>query len=94
MYNLIEHNNNFSKTSESFFQYWKDKPALNDDDSIVDFANDNNNTHCVKWYSLQPGPSKIFSTSLVNRLNLICYSNFYFILHVPLVTWKILFHFS
>ena len=48
MYNLIEHNNNFSKTSESFFQYCKDKPALNDDDSIVDFANDNNNTHSVK----------------------------------------------
>ena len=48
MYNLIEHNNNFSKTPESFFQYYKDKPALNDDDSIVDFADDNNNTHCVK----------------------------------------------
>ena len=48
MYNLIEYHNNFSKTPESFFQYYKDKPALNDDDSIVDFADDNNNTHCVK----------------------------------------------
>ena len=48
MYNLIEYNNNFSKTPESFFQYYKDKPALNDDDSIVDFVDDNNNTHCVK----------------------------------------------
>ena len=28
------------------------------------------------------------------RFNLICYSNFHFILYVSLVTWKVLFHFS
>ena len=29
MYNLIEHSNNYSKTSGSFWQYYKDKPNEN-----------------------------------------------------------------
>ena len=46
----------------------------------------------VKKYLLDQAQAKYFSTSLVNRLNLICYSNF-FNSSCSLVTWKILFHF-
>ena len=37
MYNLIEYSDNYSKTSGSLWQYWKDIPAVNNANSIVDF---------------------------------------------------------
>ena len=37
MYNLIEYNNKYSKTSGSLWQYCKEIPAINDDENIVDF---------------------------------------------------------
>ena len=40
----------------------------------------------VKKYLTRPGPSKIFSTSLVNQLNFIYYSMSNFVLQVSLVT--------
>ena len=41
MYNLIECSNNYSKTSGSLWQYTKDIPAVNNDNAIVDFTNNN-----------------------------------------------------
>ena len=41
MYNLIEYNDNYSKTSGSLWQYCKDKPAVNDNGNIVDFNGEN-----------------------------------------------------
>ena len=37
MYNLIEYSDNYSKTSESLWQYYKDIPAANNDGDIVNF---------------------------------------------------------
>ena len=37
MYNLIEYNDNYSKTSGSLWQYCKEIPAVNNDGNIVDF---------------------------------------------------------
>ena len=34
-YNLIEYSDNYSKTSESLRQYWKDIPAVDDNGDIV-----------------------------------------------------------
>ena len=43
MYNLIEYNNSYSKTSGSLWQYYRDEPALDANGVIIDFpANDNN----------------------------------------------------
>ena len=41
MYNLIEYSDNYSKTSGSLRQYTKDIPAVNNDNTIVDFTDDN-----------------------------------------------------
>ena len=41
MYNLIENSDNYSKTSGSLWQYNKDIPAVNNDNAIVDFTNNN-----------------------------------------------------
>ena len=37
MYNLIEHGDNYSKTSGSLWQYCKEMPAVNNADNIVNF---------------------------------------------------------
>ena len=43
MYNLIEYSDNYSKTSGSLWQYYKDIPAVDDnnDNTIVNFNGDN-----------------------------------------------------
>ena len=37
MYNLKEHSDNYSKTSESLWQYCKDVPAVKNNNAIVNF---------------------------------------------------------
>ena len=41
MYNLIEYSDSYSKTSGSLWQYFKDIPAVNNNNSMVDFAVNN-----------------------------------------------------
>ena len=41
MYNLTEYSDNYSKTSGSLWQYCKDIPAVDDDNAIVNFTNNN-----------------------------------------------------
>ena len=40
MYKLLEYSDNYSKTSESLWQYYRSEPALNDG-NIVDFDGHN-----------------------------------------------------
>ena len=44
MYNLIEYSDNYSKTSGSLWQYYRDEPALDNNDSniIINFLANNN----------------------------------------------------
>ena len=42
MYNLIEYSDNYSKTSGSLWQYYRDEPTVNADGNIVDFPDDPN----------------------------------------------------
>ena len=44
MYFLIEYSNAYSETLESYWQYYRDEPALNNNGNIFDFTNDNNNS--------------------------------------------------
>ena len=41
MYSLIENTDNYSKTSESLWQYWEDIPAVNNNGETVNFAVNN-----------------------------------------------------
>ena len=41
VYNLIEYNDNYSKTSGSLWQYYKYIPAINNNNAIVNFTNNN-----------------------------------------------------
>ena len=42
MYNLLEYSDNYSKTSGSLWQYFKDIPAVINNDGIVNFNGANN----------------------------------------------------
>ena len=48
MYNLIEHSDNYSKTSRSSWQYNWDEPFLNANGAITEFSADNNNIASFK----------------------------------------------
>ena len=43
MYNLIEYSDNYSKTSGSLWNYYRDEPFLNANSAIADFVTNNNN---------------------------------------------------
>ena len=49
MYNLIEYNNNYSKTSGSLWQYCKDIPAVNNNGHIVGF----NGTNAIDLFNFK-----------------------------------------
>ena len=49
MYNLKEYSNNYSKTSESFWQYYRDEPFLNDDSAFKMFHVGDNNSASFKF---------------------------------------------
>ena len=41
MYNLIEYSDNYQKTSGSLWQYCKDIPAVDNNNAVVSFAENN-----------------------------------------------------
>ena len=41
VYNLIEYSNNYSKTSGSLWEYCKDIPAVDNNNAIVNFSENN-----------------------------------------------------
>ena len=49
MCNLIEYSNSYLRTLGSSWQYYKDEPALNNNDVIIDFPTDNNNIISLKF---------------------------------------------
>ena len=49
MYHLIEHSVSYSKTSESLWQYDNDEQALDNNENIVDFPTNENNSISFKF---------------------------------------------
>ena len=49
IYNLIEYSNIYLKTLGSLWQYYRDKPTLDNNNNIIDFPNDNNNSVSFKF---------------------------------------------
>ena len=48
MHNLIEYNNAWSKTSGSLWQYYRDEPALDNNEIIIDFLANNYNSNLFR----------------------------------------------
>ena len=49
MYNLIEYSDVYSKTSESLWQYYRDEPALGNNNIIITFPANINNSILFKF---------------------------------------------
>ena len=49
MYNLIESSDNYSKTSRSLYQYYREEPFLDNNGAIADFPADDNNSASFKF---------------------------------------------
>ena len=62
MYNLIEHSDNYSKTSGRLWQYCKEIPALDNDDNITDF----NGTNATDSFNFK---TKITDQTAANNSN-------------------------
>ena len=49
MYNLLEYSDIYSKTTGMLWEYYRDKPALNKNNVIIDFPADGNNRNSFKF---------------------------------------------
>ena len=49
MYKLIEYSDNYSKTSGSLWQYYRDKPAVNNNSAIIAL----NAAHVTDWFNFK-----------------------------------------
>ena len=45
----MEHSDSYSKTSESLWQFYRDEPASTDNDVVIDFHADFNNSNLFKF---------------------------------------------
>ena len=92
MYNLIEYNDNYSKTSGSLWQYSKDIPAVNNNGGIINFyganATDSFNFK-AKITGQINNDGEINNAEIMVPLNYL--SNFWRTLEMPLIVNLILF---
>ena len=88
VYNLIEHSDNYLETSGSLWQYYRDKPALDANDTVIDFPAENN---IVLFKSKQirtgeTGNDRLKHVKITVSLKYL--SNFWRTLEMPLINCK------
>ena len=89
MYNLIEYSDKYSKTSGRLWQYSKDIPAVNNDNVILDFTNDEL-TGSFNFKVKMTGQTANNGTKNVEiMVPLKCLSNFWRILEMLLITCEV-----
>ena len=87
MYNLIEYGNNYSKTSGSLWQYYRDEPALTAAGTI---DNSPVNSASFKFKQKMTGRTAAISTKNVEIMVPLKYlSNFWRTLEMPLTNFEI-----
>ena len=89
MYNLIEYSDNYSKTSGSLWRYCKDIPAVDNNNAIVNFA-ENNLTDSFNFKVKMTGQTGDDGTKNVEIMVPLKYlSNFWRTLEMPLINCEI-----
>ena len=89
MYNLIEYNDNYVKTTRSLWQYCKDMPALNANDDIIIFA-EGNTTDSFNFKVKITGRTGNNGTRDVEIMVPLKYlSNFWRTLEMPLINCEV-----
>ena len=87
MYNLVEYSDNYSKTSENVWQYYRDESALNDAGALANFPG---NSASFKYKQKITDLRGDYGTKAVQILVPLRYlSNFWKTLEMPLVNCEI-----
>ena len=89
IYNLIEYNDNYSKTSGSLWQYRKDIRALNNNNAIIDFTNDNLTDSFNFKVKMTCQTRDNGTTNVEIMVPLKCLSNFWRILEMRLINCEV-----
>ena len=90
MYNLIEYSDAYSKTSGSLWQYYRDEPALDKHNNIIDFPANNNNSISFKFKQQITEQTGNYGTKNVEIMVSLKYlSNFWRTLEIPLINCEI-----
>ena len=90
IYNVIEYNDNSSKTSGILWQYHRDEPFLNANSTIDDFLADTNNSASFRFTTKIAGRTENDGTKNVKiRVPWKYLSNFWRTLEMPLINYEI-----
>ena len=89
MYNLIEYSDNYSKTSGSLWNYYRDEPFLNADGTIGDFPTDNNNNASFKFKTKIAEEENADTMNVKIRVPLKYLSNFWRTVEILLINCEI-----
>ena len=90
MHNLIENSDAYQKTSGSLWQYYRDEPALDANNEIIDFPANNNNSASFKFKQQITGQTGNGATKDVEKMVPLKYlSNFWRALEVSLINCDI-----
>ena len=90
MYNLIEYSDTYVKTSGGLWQYYRDEPALDNNNNITDFPADNSNSISFKLKQQITGKAGNGDTKDVEKVIIgKKISNFWGTLEMPLINCKI-----
>ena len=87
MYNLKEYNDNYSKTAESLWQYYRDESSSNDNDDINNFPDNIALFKSKQKITGETGDNAAKDVKLM--VPLIYLSNFWRTLEIPLINWKV-----
>ena len=90
MYNLIGYSDAYSKTSQSLWQYYRDKTALITNIEIIDFSANNNDSASFKFKHQITGQTRNGGKNDVEIIILLRYlNNFWRTLEMPLSNCEI-----
>ena len=90
MYNLIEYIDVYLKTSGVLWQYYTDEPTLDNNDNIIDFPANNNNSILLKFkqqITRQTGNGDSKNVEIMDAVNYL--SNFWRTVELKLTNCKI-----
>ena len=90
MYNLLEYSDVYSKTSGSLWQYKRNEPALDNNNNIIDFPANKNNSISFKFkqqITEQTGNGSAKDVEIMVPLKFL--SNFWRTFEMPLINCEI-----
>ena len=89
MYNLVEYSDNYSKTSGRLWRYWKDIPAVDNKNAIVNFTKNNLTDSFIFKLKMasQTGDDETKNVKIMVPLKYL--SNFWRTLEMPLINCEI-----